>query len=314
MVLDRTRDAMEHGSFGDLPDALRPGDLLVMNNTRVLPARLFGKKETGGNVEILLIPSWNGGMGEWEVLIKNARKVKDGTRLRFGRETHGTLKEVKGGRGKILFSGEKTVSDLLQTYGHIPLPPYIHRKDEPLDRDRYQTVIAEKDGSIAAPTAGLHFTRSILRILSEKGVKVASITLHVGPGTFTPVKAEEVEEHRMDKEWVEIPEETAVEIEEAKGRGGRVIAVGTTTVRALESFTDQEGRTRPGKAYVTLFIRPPHRFRAIDGLVTNFHLPRSTLILLVSAFAGGGLIRRAYQEAVKMKYRFYSYGDAMLIL
>lgn len=314
MVLDRTQSAIEHRSFADLPSYLRPGDLLVMNNTRVLPARLFGRKETGGKVEVLLIPSWNGATGEWEVLIKNSGKVRSGARLRFGQEGYGTLKEVKGGRGKISFFDEKPMGDLLQAFGHIPLPPYINRKDEPIDRDRYQTVIAEKDGSIAAPTAGLHFTRSTLQTLRDKGVKVASITLHIGPGTFTPVKTNEVEDHRMDREWVEISEETAAEIEQVKGRGGKVIAVGTTTVRALESFSDREGRIRPGREYVTLFIRPSYRFRVIDGLVTNFHLPRSTLILLVSAFAGRDFVLRAYQEAVDSKYRFYSYGDAMLIL
>jgi S-adenosylmethionine:tRNA ribosyltransferase-isomerase len=314
MVLDRTQSAIEHRSFADLPSYLRPGDLLVMNNTRVLPARLFGRKETGGKVEVLLIPSWNGATGEWEVLIKNSGKVRSGARLRFGQEGYGTLKEVKGGRGKISLFDEKPMGDLLQAFGHIPLPPYINRKDEPIDRDRYQTVIAEKDGSIAAPTAGLHFTRSTLQTLRDKGVKVASITLHIGPGTFTPVKTNEVEDHRMDREWVEISEETAAEIEQVKGRGGKVIAVGTTTVRALESFSDREGRIRPGREYVTLFIRPSYRFRVIDGLVTNFHLPRSTLILLVSAFAGRDFVLRAYQEAVDSKYRFYSYGDAMLIL
>lgn len=314
MVLDRTQSTIEHRSFADLPSYLRPGDLLVMNNTRVLPARLFGRKETGGKVEVLLIPSWNGATGEWEALIKNSGKVRSGARLRFGQEGYGTLKEVKGGRGKISFFDEKPMGDLLQAFGHIPLPPYINRKDEPIDRDRYQTVIAEKDGSIAAPTAGLHFTRSTLQTLRDKGVKVASITLHIGPGTFTPVKTNEVEDHRMDREWVEISEKTAAEIEQVKGRGGKVIAVGTTTVRALESFSDREGRIRTGREYVTLFIRPSYRFRVIDGLVTNFHLPRSTLILLVSAFAGRDFVLRAYQEAVDSKYRFYSYGDAMLIL
>jgi len=314
MVLDRKQNAIEHRSFADLPGYLRPGDLLVMNDTRVLPARLFGRKETGGKVEVLLIPSWNGATGEWEVLIKNSGKVRSGARLRFGREGYGTLKEVQGGRGKMSFSGGKPMEDLLQTFGHIPLPPYIHRKDEPLDRDRYQTVVAEKDGSIAAPTAGLHFTQSILQTLREKGVKVASITLHIGPGTFTPVKTHEVEEHRMDREWAEIPEETAAEIEQVRRQGGKVIAVGTTTVRALESFSGSKGRIRPGKDYVALFIHPPYRFKAIDGLVTNFHLPRSTLILLVSAFAGKDFVLRAYQEAVEERYRFYSYGDAMLIL
>jgi len=347
MVLSRTQSAIEHRNFGELPDYLRSGDLLVMNNTRVLPARLIGKKETGGKVEILLVPSWNGAnpvrnssgalnpagiilksnlaeerggiisngaKGECEVLIRNSGKVKSGTRIQFGQEAYGELKEVKAGRGKITFPEGRPIEDLLRNFGHIPLPPYIKREDEPLDRDRYQTVIAEKDGSIAAPTAGLHFTESMIQTLKENGVGVAFITLHIGPGTFTPVKTEEVEEHPMEKEWVEITEEVAGEINQAKERGGRVIAVGTTTTRALESFSEREGRMKPGRGHASLFIRPPYPFRVIDGLVTNFHLPKSTLIMLVSAFADRDFILNAYQEAVKRRYRFYSYGDAMLIL
>ena len=314
MVLSRTQGTIEHRNFGDIPDYLRSGDLLVMNNTRVLPARLIGKKETGGKVEILLIPSWNGAKGEWEVLIRNSEKVKSGTRIQFGQEAYGELKEVNAGRGKFTFPEGRQIEDLLRNFGHIPLPPYIKREDEPLDRDRYQTVIAEKDGSIAAPTAGLHFTESMIQTLKEKGVGVALITLHIGPGTFTPVKTEEVEEHPMEKEWVEITEEVAGEINQAKERGGRVIAVGTTTTRALESFSERVGRIKPGRGHASLFIHPPYPFRVIDGLVTNFHLPKSTLIMLVSAFAGRDFILNAYQEAVKRRYRFYSYGDAMLIL
>jgi len=314
MVLSRTRSAIEHRNFGELPEYLRSGDLLVMNNTRVLPARLIGNKETGGKVEILLVPSWNGATGEWEVLIRNSEKVRSGTRIQFGQEAYGELKKVKAGRGKMTFPEGGPIEDLLRNFGHIPLPPYIKREDEPLDRDRYQTVIAEKDGSIAAPTAGLHFTESMIQTLKENGVGVAFITLHIGPGTFTPVKAEEVEEHPMEKEWVEITEETAGEINQTKERGGRVIAVGTTTTRALESFSEREGRMKPGRGHVSLFIHPPYPFRVIDGLVTNFHLPKSTLIMLVSAFAGRDFILNAYQEAVKKEYHFYSYGDAMLIL
>ncbi|OGP80357.1 MAG: tRNA preQ1(34) S-adenosylmethionine ribosyltransferase-isomerase QueA [Deltaproteobacteria bacterium RBG_16_49_23] len=314
MVLGRSQGVIEHRNFGDIPDYLNSGDLLVMNNTRVLPARLIGHKETGGRVEILLVPSWNGAKGEWEALVRNAGKVKGGVRIQFGQDVYGELSGVKGGRAKITFTGGRPVEDLLREAGHIPLPPYIKREDEPLDRERYQTVIAEKDGSIAAPTAGLHFTQSMIRTLREKGVKITFITLHIGPGTFTPVKAEEVEEHRMDQEWVEITEEASEEIEETRMRGKRVIAVGTTTTRALESFSDREGRIKPGRAHVSLFIHPPYYFRAVDGLVTNFHLPKSTLIMLVSAFAGRDLILSAYQDAVKRKYHFYSYGDAMLIL
>lgn len=314
MVLHRNPGILEHRQFNDIPNYLRPGDLLVMNNTRVLPARLIGYKETGGRIELLLIPSRNGTKGEWEVLVRNAAKAKKGTRIRFNETVYAELIEVKGGKGKISFPDSRPIEDLLQTFGHIPLPPYIKREDEPLDRDRYQTVVAERDGSIAAPTAGLHFTRSMLHSLREKGVHIACITLHVGPGTFTPVKTTDIGEHSMAEEWVEISEQVAGEIEETRRRGQRVIAVGTTTTRALESFADKEGRVKPGKGAVNLFIHPPYHFRVIDGLITNFHLPKSTLVMLVSAFAGREFILKAYQEAVERRYRFYSYGDAMFIL
>ncbi|MBM4351258.1 MAG: tRNA preQ1(34) S-adenosylmethionine ribosyltransferase-isomerase QueA [Deltaproteobacteria bacterium] len=314
MVLRRTEGAIEHRNFGDLHDYLRAGDLLVMNNTRVLPARLIGRKETGGRVEVLIIPSWNGARGEWEALVKNFGKLKDGARIHFGQEVYAELSGVNRGKGKIIFPGGGPVEDLLRQAGHIPLPPYIKREDEPLDRERYQTVFAEKDGSIAAPTAGLHFTQPLIQTLKEKGIRIVYITLHIGPGTFAPVKAEEIEEHQMDQEWVEITEEVAEEIHRVKGHGRRVIAVGTTATRAIESFSNREGQVRPGRRYVSLFIHAPYRFKVIDGLVTNFHLPKSTLIMLVSAFAGRDFVLSAYQEAVEKKYRFYSYGDAMLIL
>jgi len=314
MVLHRGRGTIEHRDFRDILDYLQPGDLLVVNNTRVLPARLIGKKETGGKCEILLIPSWNGAKGVWEVLIKGARKMKRGARIQFGEGLYGEVKEVGNGKGKICFSGQKEVMEILRKIGHIPLPPYIKREDEPLEKDRYQTIFAERDGSIAAPTAGLHFTQSLLQSLRDQGVIITSITLHIGIGTFAPVKVKNVEDHMMGAEWIEISEETVREIEETKQRGGRVIAVGTTTTKALESFSDTEGRVKPGSSCSSLFIYPPYRFRVIDGLITNFHLPKSTLIMLVSAFAGKDLLMKAYREAIERKYRFYSYGDAMLIL
>jgi S-adenosylmethionine:tRNA ribosyltransferase-isomerase len=286
----------------------------VTNNTRVLPARLIGKKETGGKCEVLLIPSWNGTQGEWEVLIKKSRKIEGGARIQFGEGLYGEVKEVKDGKGKICFSGQGEVIEILQKIGRIPLPPYIKREDEPSDRDRYQTIFAERDGSIAAPTAGLHFTHSLLQTLKDQGVSTTSITLHIGIGTFAPVRDKNIEDHTMGAEWVEISEETAREIEETKQGGGRIIVVGTTTTKALESFSDMDGRVKPGKHFSSLFIHPPYRFRIIDGLITNFHLPKSTLIMLVSAFAGKDLLMRAYREAIDRKYRFYSYGDAMLIL
>jgi len=314
MILHRSRGEIEHRAFRDITKYLHPGDLLVRNNTRVIPARLIGKKETGGKVEMLLIPPTNGTRGEYEVLIKGSEKVKKGARIQFGQDFYGEVKEVSEGMGKICFSSQVEIMDLLQKIGHIPLPPYIKREDEPLDRVRYQTIFAERDGSIAAPTAGLHFTQPILQSLRDQGVNITSITLHIGIGTFTPVKTKEIEDHVMGAEWIEISEETANEVDRTKQMGGRVIAIGTTTTRALESFTDLEGRVKPGKNLSSLFIHPPYRFRVVDGLITNFHLPKSTLIMLVSTFAGKEFLLKAYEEAIERKYRFYSYGDAMLIL
>jgi S-adenosylmethionine:tRNA ribosyltransferase-isomerase len=314
MVLHRGQGMIEHQPFSNIPTYLHPGDLLVLNNTRVLPARLIGKKETGGRCELLLLPSWNGRQGEWEVLVRRSGKIKKRTRIRFNDGIECELEVGKDGKGEIAFSGQTEIADVLQKIGHIPLPPYIKREDEPLDRNRYQTIFAEREGSIAAPTAGLHFTRPLFQSLRDQGVKIAMITLHIGIGTFAPVKVKQVEDHTMEAEWIEIPEETAREIEETKERGGRVIAVGTTTTRALESFSDGKGKVKSGKGMTSLFIHPPYRFGLVDGLVTNFHLPKSTLIMLVSAFAGKDFVRKAYQEAVEKRYRFYSYGDAMLIL
>lgn len=314
MVLGRGSGAIEHRSFSDLPDYLEPGDLLVTNDTRVIPARLIGKKVTGGKCEILLIPSRNRGNGTWEGLLKRAGRFKRGARLEFGEGLWGELEDLEAGKAKIRFQGEGDLIERLHRIGHVPLPPYIKREDEPLDRERYQTVFATRDGSIAAPTAGLHFTESLIRSLKGKGVGFASITLHVGIGTFAPVKAAEIEAHPMESEWIEISEGSAAEMESARKKGRRVVAVGTTTTRALESFSEAGERVRPGQGLSSLFIHPPYRFRAIDALITNFHLPKSTLIMLVSAFAGRDLILKAYAEAIEREYRFYSYGDAMLIL
>jgi S-adenosylmethionine:tRNA ribosyltransferase-isomerase len=314
MVLDRPSKKIEHRDFKDILGYLRSGDLLIINDTRVLPARLLGKKPSGGKCELLLIPSWNGANGDWEALIKGTGRLKPGTRIQFDQGYDGELVEIADGKGKIHFSKCVDVRDLLRKIGRIPLPPYIKRNDEPLDRDRYQTVYAEKDGAIAAPTAGLHLTPSLIETIRNHGVEVASITLHTGTATFTPVKREKIEDHIMGAEWAEIPSETAGAIEKTRQRSGRVISVGTTTTRALESFADGGGKVKSGKGLTSLFIRPPYRFRVVDGLITNFHLPRSTLIMLVSSFAGREFLLDAYKEAVERKYRFYSYGDAMLIL
>ena len=314
MVVCRKSGTIEHTSFQEIIQRFKPGDLLVINNTRVLPARLIGRKETGGKCEVLLFPLWNGANGEWRALIKGVKKQRDGFRIHFDQNVDAEVHELKDGKATIRFLRQEGVADILQRIGHVPLPPYIKREDEPPDRTRYQTVFAERDGSIAAPTAGLHFTEKILQSLKERGVGIVSITLHIGPGTFRPVKTEQVESHSMDPEWTEISPEASHQIEETKRRGGRLIAVGTTATRALESLSDPEGRLKSGGNFSSLFIFPPYRFQMIDGLVTNFHLPRSTLIMLVSAFAGRDLLMKAYQEAVEKRYRFYSYGDAMLIL
>jgi S-adenosylmethionine:tRNA ribosyltransferase-isomerase len=314
MVLHRQTGAIEHRAFGDIAQYLNHSDLLVMNNTRVLPARLIGRKETGGRVEMLLIPLWNGLEGEWKALIRGGGKIKRGARIQFEQGLEGEVEEVKDGKGRVSFSGQGEVMDILRKIGHVPLPPYIKRGDERLDRERYQTVFAEREGSIAAPTAGLHFTHTLLQSLRENRVRTTMITLHIGIGTFAPVKARDIEDHTMEAEWIEISGDTARKIEDTKARGGKVIAVGTTTTRALESFSNGSGGVNPGKGMTSLFIHPPYRFRVIDGMVTNFHLPKSTLIMLASAFAGRDLLMKAYQEAVLRKYRFYSYGDAMLIL
>jgi S-adenosylmethionine:tRNA ribosyltransferase-isomerase len=314
MVLHRQTGAIEHRAFGDIAQFLNPPDLLVMNNTRVLPARLIGKKDTGGRVEMLLIPSWNGTGEEWKALIKGGGRMKKGSRIRFEQGLDGEIGEMKDGIGKVRFSCQSEVMDILQKIGHVPLPPYIKRGDEPLDRERYQTVFAERDGSVAAPTAGLHFTHSLLQLLKENGVRTTTVTLHVGIGTFAPVKTQDVEDHMMEAEWTEISEDSARKIEDTKARGGKVIAVGTTTTRALESFSTEGGGVKTSKGMTSLFIYPPYRFRVVGGLITNFHLPKSTLVMLASAFAGKDLLMKAYQEAIRRKYRFYSYGDAMLIL
>lgn len=314
MVLHRQTGEIEHRAFQDITEYLHSNDLLVMNDTRVLPARLVGKKESGGRIEMLLIPPSDANDGEWKALIKGAGKLKGRTRIEFERGLVGQVDEVKDGKGKVFFPHPDVVVDVLKKIGHIPLPPYIKRADEPMDRERYQTVFAKRDGSIAAPTAGLHFTSERLRLLKERGVDTAMITLHVGIGTFAPVKTCEVQDHFMETEWIEISEETARKIKDTKARAGRVIAVGTTTTRCLESFSDGKGGVTPGSGTTSLFIYPSYRFRVIDALMTNFHLPKTTLIMLVSAFAGKDFLGKAYQEAVRRKYQFYSYGDAMLIL
>ncbi len=314
MVVYRDRAHLEHRTFRDLPVYLRPGDVLVLNDTRVLPARLRARKATGGMVEVLLVRPLHSQV--WEALIRPSRRVRDGARLTFARGLIGTVGEARpDGVRVITFASDQSVLDLIREIGELPLPPYIH---EPLrSADAYQTVYATVEGAIAAPTAGLHFTPTLLDRIRALGVRVVTLTMHIGPGTFRPVSNDDVAGHRMDAEWYQVSPEAAAAINAVRARsltGGRVVVVGTSAVRALETVANDDGTVRPGQGWTDLFIYPGFRFRATDILVTNFHLPRTTLLLLVSAFAGRELILHAYDEAIRRRYRFYSFGDAMTIL
>ncbi|KGX88997.1 tRNA preQ1(34) S-adenosylmethionine ribosyltransferase-isomerase QueA [Pontibacillus litoralis] len=312
MVLDREREQITHEHFYQLPQFLQPGDCLVLNNTRVLPARLFGLKEdTGGKVEVLLLHQIEG--DEWEVLVKPAKKVKIGTRISFG---DGALiaqcTQVKEHGGRVVtFHYEGLFLEVLESLGEMPLPPYI--KEQLEDQERYQTVYAKEEGSAAAPTAGLHFTKALLAELQDKGIEIAYVTLHVGLGTFRPVSAGTVEEHEMHAEFYEMTRQTADQLKEVRKRGGRIITVGTTSTRTLETIVRDYGDFTEARGWTDIFIYPPYAFKAIDGLITNFHLPKSTLIMMISAFAGKELVMKAYEEAIEAQYRFFSFGDAMFI-
>jgi S-adenosylmethionine:tRNA ribosyltransferase-isomerase len=310
LVLDR-EGPERHRQVSDLPELLRAGDLLVLNDTRVIPARLFGRRPSGGQVEILLTSRVND--REWDALVKPGRRARPGTVLTLdeGLTAEVTEKE-ESGRHRLRFS--EPIEPHLDRLGHMPLPPYIQRADEAEDRERYQTVWARQPGAVAAPTAGLHFTREILDALPAAGIATAHVTLHVGLGTFKPVTAERIEDHQMESERWELSEETAEAIRQTRARGGRVVAVGTTVVRTLESAAlAGNGEIRAGSGDTRLFITPGFRFQAVDVLLTNFHLPKSTLLMLVSAFAGRERVLAAYEEAIREEYRFYSYGDAMLV-
>jgi S-adenosylmethionine:tRNA ribosyltransferase-isomerase len=310
LVLDR-EGADRHRRVRDLPDLLRPGDLLVLNNTKVIPARLFGRRPGGGQIEILLTA--RAGDRDWDALVKPGRRARVGTIIALDETlTAEVLEKEDTGRHRLRFS--EPIEPHLERLGHMPLPPYIQRADEAEDRDRYQTVWAKTPGAIAAPTAGLHFTQEILDRLTAAGIERAEVTLHVGLGTFKPVTAEKVEDHRMDSERWEVPEATAEAIRRTQTEGGRVVAIGTTVVRTLESAAlAGGGEVQAGSGATELFITPGFRFRAVDVLLTNFHLPKSTLLMLVSAFAGKERVMAGYAEAIREEYRFYSYGDAMLV-
>ena len=312
MVLNRANQTIEHKTFKDIIDYLEPGDCLVRNNTKVIPARLYGKKATGAKIEFLLLNRIEGDI--WECIVRPGHKLKPGTEVEFG---DGILKAkvldvMEGGTRKVEFKYEGIFNEILDKIGLMPLPPYIHESLK--DNDRYQTVYAKYEGSAAAPTAGLHFTDELLKKLEEKGVIIANVTLHVGIGTFRPVKVENVEEHHMHSEHFYIKQEDADKINNAKKNGKRVIAVGTTSCRVLETIADENGMVKPTEGDTQIFIYPGYKYKCLDGLVTNFHLPESTLIMLVSALAGRDYIMKAYNEAVKERYRFFSFGDAMLIL
>lgn len=309
--LNKVTGEMEHRHFYDLLDYLREGDCMVFNDSRVLPARLIGARPSGGSVELVLLRDL--GEGRWECLSRPGRKTKPGTEILFGDgELKATVEAVaEGGNRIVRFDYEGIFLEVLERLGKMPLPPYI--KEELQDGERYQTVYSREVGSAAAPTAGLHFTKELMEKIAAKGVKLCFVTLHVGLGTFRPVKAEEIEDHEMHSEFCMVPKETAKIVTETKRNGGRVIAVGTTSCRTLESFALEDGSLPVTSGWTNIFIYPGYKFKCIDALVTNFHLPESTLIMLVSALAGRENILNAYNEAVKQRYRFFSFGDAMFI-
>lgn len=318
LALPRSGGEPRHLRFADLPELLAPGDLLVLNDSRVIPARLVGRRKTGGRIEVLLVEPVVGtppaGPARWRAMARASKPIRVGAGLDFD----GLGAEVEAVEGEGFYAirfdrDEKSLAQALDRVGRVPLPPYIRREPGDADRVRYQTVVASPPGSVAAPTAGLHFTPELLARLGARGVAWTTVTLHVGPGTFLPVRARRLEEHRMHAERYEVPEAAMVAFEAARARGGRVVAVGTTAVRTLESsFANDRLRSGPGRT--DIFIRPGHAFRAVDGLITNFHLPRSTLLALVCAFGGTSRVLAAYRSAVAARYRFFSYGDAMAIL
>ena len=315
MVLPREKGDVRHHVFRHLPDLLSPGDLVVVNRSRVFPARLLGRRASGGGAEVLLLR--DKGEGRWEAMVRPGRHLRPGQRVTVDEDLTVVVEsEALAGDGRRqirILSKRREVAAGLERCGHTPLPPYIRRPDRPEDRDRYQTVYAREAGSIAAPTAGLHFTPALLDRLRERHIEVAEVVLHVGPGTFRPVTAARVEDHIVEPEPFSVPEETAAAVAAARERGGRVVAVGTTTVRTLESVARADRGVEARDGHAGLVIVPGFNFRVVDALITNFHLPRSSLLLLVAAFAGRERVLGAYAEALRAGYRFYSYGDAMLI-
>ncbi len=314
MVIDRASGAMAHHRFSDLPQFLRAGDVLALNTTRVFKARLLGHRDSGAPAEIFLLRSLEG--DTWEAMVQPGGKLKPGRQVHIAPGFSVEILDTtpRGTRIVRLLTSEGTIRSQLEAHGHVPLPPYIARADAPVDVERYQTVFARQEGSVAAPTAGLHFTPELLEAIEAKGVARADLLLHVGAGTFKPVEAEDPADHEMHEEWFHVAPTAAELLTATRRAGGRVVAVGTTTLRTLETIWSPEGRYTAGEGETAIFIRPPHWPRAADVLVTNFHLPRSTLLMLVAATAGYELTMHAYDVAVREGYRFYSYGDAMLIV
>lgn len=312
LVYDREKDEIYHKHFYDIVDFLKDGDVLVRNNTKVLPARIFAYTENGGKVEVLLLKRFN--LTDWEVLVKPGKKARIGAKLTVSQDLSLVVTDIfeESGSRKVTFNFDGVFEDVISRIGEMPLPPYITEKLK--DKERYQTVYAKVDGSAAAPTAGLHFTDALFEKIKAKGVEVVDVLLHVGLGTFRPVKADNVLEHHMHSEYYEIGEEAAERINKAKKEGRRIIAVGTTSVRTLESAADENGFVKPIKGNTEIFIYPPYKFKCVDALITNFHLPKSTLIMLVASMTGREKILDIYKTAVEEKYRFFSFGDAMLIV
>ena len=323
MVMDRRTGALRHHRFNDLPALLTPRDLIVVNNTRVVPVRLFGRKASGGKVEILIL-DYPGGLRRLTTegafvsacLVKASKKPAPGTRLHFGEDLCAEILSSDDNRHTLKFTSRRPFTDVLEQIGVMPLPPYIKRPDPaatPSDRQDYQTIYARENGAVAAPTAGLHFTPELMGALERRGVTVATLTLHVGYGTFVPVRVADIRDHRMHAEYFRIDPQAAETINRHRAQGGRIIAVGTTSVRTLEYAAGPDGRLRAREGQNDLYIYPGYRFRLVDAMITNFHLPQSTLLMLVSAFAGREAILAAYGEAIRQRYRFFSYGDGMLI-
>ena len=313
MIVDRARGTIEHGRFRDIVSLISAGDVLVVNRTRVIRARLLGTRRSGARAEILLLKPF--GDGRFEAMVSPGGKLKPGRRVEVGPELSVEILEVTDRRTRVVrLETPLAIDEAIERYGHVPLPPYIARADEPADVDRYQTVYAHERGSVAAPTAGLHFTPELLDAIASRGVVRVELLLHVGAGTFKPVEVEDPQHHPMHEEWYSVSADASAAINGARARGGKVWAVGTTSVRTLETAAGDTGCIVASDGETRIFIRPPYRFRAVDHLITNFHLPRSTLLMLVAAFAGYELTMAAYRVAVTEGYRFYSYGDAMVVI